>query len=122
MKKTFSCGQVLSIAGERLLCDMDGIHDILNHMTQDNLFTHQLIRAHRECAPWLKRWFPELLEYDDSEVDHENWQTMLIEFEIRYGKTFEVDTIPRDDHPYKDPIEELAEMRGGSHGIIEVDV
>ena len=33
---------------------MDGIYDILNFLTGDNLYTHQLPRAMRECEPWLR--------------------------------------------------------------------
>jgi hypothetical protein len=39
---------------------MDGVYDILNFLTGDNLFTHQLPRAMRECEPWLRTQFPDL--------------------------------------------------------------
>jgi hypothetical protein len=40
---------------------MEGIYEILNFLTGDNLFTHQLPRAMRECEPWLKTQFPYLM-------------------------------------------------------------
>ena len=60
--KEFSLGDVLSITTGRLLSErrMDGIYDILNWMTGDNLFTHQLPRAAKECKPWLIEQYPQL--------------------------------------------------------------
>ncbi len=50
-KKTFPLAQVLSITTGRLFCDMDGIYEILNFLTNDNLFTHQLPGAANEVKP-----------------------------------------------------------------------
>lgn len=60
--RTFPLGDVLSITTGRFLSSrgMDGIYEILNYMTGDNLFTHQLPRAIDECAPWLLRRYPHL--------------------------------------------------------------
>ena len=62
MGKEFSLGDVLSITTGRLLsdCHMDGVYDILNWMTGDNLFTHQLPRAAEKCEPWLIEQYPQL--------------------------------------------------------------
>lgn len=58
--KTFTLAQMLSITTGRLCCDMDGIYEILNHVTGDNLFTHVLPRARRFAAPLLLKAHPEL--------------------------------------------------------------
>lgn len=60
--KEFSLGDVLSITTGRLLSErrIDGVYDILNWMTGDNLFTHQLPRASESCAPWLIEQYPQL--------------------------------------------------------------
>lgn len=57
---TFGLGIVLSATTGRLLCDMGGVYEILNHMTGDNLFTHVLPRAFRFAAPLIKAQYPEL--------------------------------------------------------------
>ncbi len=62
--KLFHIGDVLSVTTERLvsLRHMEGLYDILNFMTGDDLFTHQLPRACNECRPWLLAQYPELTE------------------------------------------------------------
>lgn len=61
--KKFHISDVLSVTTGRLVSSrhMDGIYEILNFLTGDNLFTHQLPRAMRECEPWLKMQFPQLM-------------------------------------------------------------
>lgn len=39
---------------------MDGVYKILNHMTGDSLFTHQLPRAGRWAGPLLLARYPQL--------------------------------------------------------------
>lgn len=60
--KRFHISDVLSITTGRLVSDrhMDGVYDILNHMTGESLFTHQLGRASKACKPELLRQFPVL--------------------------------------------------------------
>lgn len=62
--KDFHLGDVLSITTGVLVSfrSMEGIYDILNFMTGDDLFTHQLPRATDECKPHLLEQFPELKE------------------------------------------------------------
>lgn len=120
MKKPFSIEQVLSIVGGKLLCNIGGIYEILNHMTQDTIYTHQIPRACDECNPWLLRWFPQLADYDDSSVTPENVKEWVRAMVKKYGETLEVDSIPRDDHEIIDPIKE-AEKMFGKHHVITVD-
>lgn len=58
----FPLGDVLSITTGRLVSPtgMDGVYQILNHLTGDNLFTHQLPRACTWAAPLLTAAHPEL--------------------------------------------------------------
>lgn len=60
--KVFHIGDVLSVTTGRLVSSrhMDGVYDILNFLTTDDLFTHQLPRACEECKPWLRTQFPRL--------------------------------------------------------------
>lgn len=128
----FHTGDVLSVTTGVLLSPtlMDGIYKILNFMTNDNLFTHQLPRAARECAPYLLKQFPQLAtlpypEVDDQEVDDPmadevrktsnkiKWMDWLDEQVKVLGEEFDVQPIPMDDHEYKDLIQEMIEMRGG---------
>jgi hypothetical protein len=60
--KLFDISDVLSITTGRLVSSrhIDGVYDILDFMTGDNLFTHQLARASDECKPWLRSQYPRL--------------------------------------------------------------
>ena len=104
--KKFSFGQILSISQDKLMCDIGGVYEILNYMTNDNLMTHQLPRACKECRPWILHQLPFLKEIDLAHVNRENWQSVLLELQDKYGKEFDVQPIPRDDHDYKNPIDD----------------
>ncbi len=115
--RAFSLGQVLSITTDRLCCDIGGVYEILNFMTRDNLMTHQLPRAMRECAPWLLRQHPALAAVDASGVTPENWQAWLAEQEMRFGSSLAVAPIPQDDHTRRDPVDEAVAMFGADRVI-----
>lgn len=120
--KKFHLGDLLSITTSQMLSlrNMNGVYDILNFMTSDNLFTHQLPRAADECRPYLLEQFPQLAEVDASGVNKENYKQWIAEQVAKYGKEFEVKPIPKGAHQFKKPIAELAEMTGGSENIIVV--
>lgn len=122
-RKLFHLGDILSITTGRLVSPrlMGGVYDILNYMTQDNLYTHQLPRAGDECKPWLLRQHPQLRTVDASSIDRDNWQDWLAEQVKLFGKELLVEPIPRDDHDYIEPIAELVEMVG-SEKVIVVEV
>lgn len=60
--RTFHISDVLSVTTGLLVSSrhMAGVYDILNFLTGDDLFTHQLPRASKECKPWLRTQFPQL--------------------------------------------------------------
>lgn len=119
------------------------LYEFLAWMTDDSPFTHQLGRFSEECNPWLFRWFPELEKanqflgnlddvFDFAEKDGlvltrkgreaiiSRWLDMVIQ-ECGLKQEYDVPKIPRDDHTFKDPVEELIEMRGTDEGIVVVD-
>ena len=66
LTKQFHLGDVLSITPGRLVSPrhMEGVYEILNFMTVDNLFTHQLPRACDECGPYLVEQFPQFSPFE----------------------------------------------------------
>jgi hypothetical protein len=106
----FTLGQVLSITTGKLLCEIGGVYAILNHMTGDNLYTHQLPRASRECAPHLLKQFPQLAAVNAENVGRDNWATWLHDQVLEHGNEFEVATLPEHAHEVIDPLSELAEQ------------
>ena len=136
--KQFHLGDVLSITTDRLVSPrhIDGVYDILNFMTGDNLFTHQLPRASDECKPYLVAQFPQLaadkmdsalaelgdaLKSKTGKAEAEkivaDWLAKQV---AKYGEMFAVKPIPTDAHEVKNPIAEAAEMMGGPEKVIVV--
>lgn len=113
--KKFHIGDVLSVASGILLSPshVGGVYDILNWMTGDDLFTHQLPRASRECEPFLREWFPELtaVEIPETINSRETADAFLATLYPRFGEYVEVGKIPAEDHTEIDPIAEIKMIR-----------
>jgi len=118
--RTFHLGDILSVTTGKLIAPggIGAIYDILNYMTTDNLFTHQIPRACRECSPWLLRQHPQLSEIIVPTLDANTWRAWLDEQVRKYGERLPVDPIPADDHDRKDPIQEVQEMVGKDRVIV----
>lgn len=140
--KTFPVRVILTSTTGRLLTKGKGdrdngigdLYEFLAWMTDDSPFTHQLGRFSEECNPWLFRWFPELEkvnehlatldEYlsvsDDKARTIHNWLDMVVQV-CGFKTEYDVPKIPRDDHTFKDPVEELIVMRGTDEGIVVIE-
>ncbi len=134
--KDFHLGDVLSITTGYLVSPehMGGVYNILNFMTGDELFTHQLPRACEKCRPFLTKQFPQLSKVEmksatlklnrslrgkESEPERKkilnNW---LAEQVAKHGEMFEVKPIPKDAHKVIDPIEEAVQTFGPERVIV----
>jgi len=111
--REFHIGDILSVTTGRLVSPrhIDGVYDILNWMTGDSLFTHQLPRASRECEQPLREQFPDLAaivppeDFGDSEAAVYAW---LAEQVAQHGETRQVAPLHADDHTRIDPFTEFA--------------
>ena len=116
--KRFHIGDVLSITTGRLVSrdHMDGIYAILNHMTGENLYTHQLGRAMRESKPYVLDQFPELRDAEPpEEFDGKDAVMEWVGEQVgRYGEWFDVRPIPvvaRMPHDLWQDLEDLMAER-----------
>lgn len=139
--KKFHFSDVLTITTGRLVSTrhVDGIYDVLNFMTGDELFTHQLPRAADECRPWLATQFPELMEESpamkemldelDNRInplkgDKQATEVAVTEFLDQVKEKFKLpEMIPvyelgADMHLHIDPVEELKAMVGDENVIV----
>ena len=111
-RRIFALGDVLSITTGKLVSPrhIEGVYDILNFMTGDNLYTHQLPRVSRECAPHLLKQHPQLADVDASNVSKDNWQAWMRQQVGKYGPTLYVVPLQPGEHYQIEPMSELAEM------------
>jgi hypothetical protein len=128
--RDFHIGDIISAMTGKLVSPrhIGGVYDVLNYMTGDELFTHQLPRASRECEPHLREQHPDLaaivfpdwsgLTSDNAEATVMAW---LAEQVAVFGETRPVRALPADDHTSINPITELKMMRPDAL-VVGVDV
>ena len=131
--REFHISDVLTITTGRLLSNrhVEGIYDILGHMTGEQLYTHQLGRASEACRPHLEKRYPMLAASDPvvsrqmevlaytiatypKDVSHAILGCVsLIQASHQLPEMLEVDVIPPGEYEARNPIEELVSMMGG---------
>jgi hypothetical protein len=139
--KSFDLGDVLTISTGFMVAasGINAVYEMLNFMTNDSLFTHQLPRAMKECQPYLVRQYPFLgspelaaavlelekemaapnLSGEERRIQCMQWVALQKE---RYGSSLMIEPIPADDHTrVKDPAAELGKMLGPGK-VIQVNL
>lgn len=109
--KEFVTRDVLSTITGRLMGDIGGVYEVLNWMTGEDVFTHQLPRISREATPVVVAAHPSLQQAIDEaeQVNQENYKEWRDTWEDRYGPTIAVPKFTADTHESIDPLSELAE-------------
>lgn len=111
--KEFHISDVLSITTGRLVSTrhIGGVYDILNWMSGENLFTHQLPRVGREAGHVLLAAFPELAaaQEDAERVTADNCDNFVAKMVARFGATRKVPKLNDGQHESIDPMSELVE-------------
>lgn len=114
MTRDFPLDEILTISTGRLVArrHMDAVYDVLNHLTGDNLFTHQLPRALDACLPSVLAQHPDLaaIQPGDVPADADLIWPWLDAMEAKYGKTRSL--VPVADWEHQDPIEEACDIVG----------
>lgn len=109
MSKNFKLGQVLTVTSGILLCSVDELYEVLNYLTNDNLYTHQLPRAADVAKPRLLDQYPQLdipIPNMSSEEQVEKFLSALIDVGFKEEYPLE----PVSGWTPRDPIVELVEM------------
>jgi hypothetical protein len=128
-QQAFDLGDILSITTGCLVAarGICAVTEILNYMTGDDLFTHQLPRALRAAAPAIIEQHPQLADVQflppplDWEIDAvrayiERW---LDQVKAQYGETLSL--APMAEWEYLNPLEELAAMTEKPIVVITTD-
>ena len=109
--KRFHLGDVLTVTTGKLLspAGMSGVYAILEHLTGEPIFTHQIGRVLGEAAPHMLAQYPALAAEKGDDVTPEGHARWLAEKSRIYGEWFDVSPLPEHAHESIDPISELAE-------------
>jgi len=130
--KMFPLNVVLTVTTGRLLTTSNNpgdngigqLYEILNWITDDNLYTHQLARVAKECKPFLFEQFIELesvgvlwldvldalMKKHEAKKGIELW---IDELKIKIPELkneYNIPQMPKDKHEIKDPILEAEDM------------
>jgi hypothetical protein len=120
--RDFDLGDVISISDGRLVSPrlMGGVYDILNFMTGDNLYTHQLPRAWRVCQPAILAQHPQLANVETETVlGPHNIASWLAVQKRLFGETLSIAPLARQAWTQIDPLLE-AEALVGKERVISV--
>ena len=111
--KAFETISILTVVTGRVLTTggIGGVYEVLNWMTGESLYTHQLPRVCREAVPIIVAAHPELQSAIDeagrcNEETYQYWRDLWLD---RYGPEMTVPKFSEDGHERIDPISELAE-------------
>lgn len=118
--KDFPTTDVLSTITGRLMGDIGGVYEVLNWMTGESIYTHQIPRIGREATPVVVGAHPYLAQAvaESKQVTRENyleWRDLWLK---RYGTTIAVPRFDADAHEGIDPLSELAEKFHPSQIIV----
>lgn len=109
--KEFPTADVLSTVTGMLMADISGVYEVLNWMTGESVFTHQIPRISREAVPVMLAMHPNLQQAID-ESDQVNRKTVAHWRQIwedRYGPTIAVPKFTIETHERTDPMSEAAQ-------------
>ena len=124
--KDFPTLAVLSVTSGRLLTQpkdasegngIDQIYKVLEWMSSDCPFAHQLGRFAEECKYWIYQWHSEIIEADKwiknkliERCEAEDVKACQAEMLARFGEAIALQKMPQGYHDTKNPFDELTEM------------
>ncbi|MEO9231534.1 MAG: hypothetical protein ABI216_21650 [Devosia sp.] len=100
-----------------------GVHQVLNWMTGEPVFTHQLPRICREAVPVMLARMPELQSAIDEaeQVTGENYLEWLERWTKRYGLVIAIPKMNHTEHERIDPMSEAAQHFAPDNIIVVKD-
>jgi cytochrome c len=122
-ERTFELLDVISATSGYLVTDkgIGAVYDVLNFMTGESIYTHQIPRVSREARAAILVYHPWLAEvFEESKsVTKDNWREFATKWESEHGIGITVRQMTVHEHERIDPRSELVEMVHPSR-IIEI--
>lgn len=109
--KLFPTCDVMSTITGHLVGGIHGIYEVLEWMTGESVYTHQIPRIAREARPVVLAMHPHLAGAieEAEQVNSDTWRYWLQTWQDRYGLEIAVPKFTADTHERIDPLSELAE-------------
>lgn len=108
----FTTAEIITAGiGRMCVANIGRIYAIFNHLTSDDLFTHQLPRAFKTYKEHLHQTFPWLNELKEDDFGPENYKASLEAVVSKYGNEHELEPAP-NLWVIQEPMQELVDMVG----------
>lgn len=120
MRKSFDIADILSISTGVLVSPggSNVLYHVMNHMTQDDLLTHQLLVALYYMRPELIRQLPWLANIESPKglSNEENCAAWVMPYAVEHGDWHSIESA---EHLWgvHDPIQDLIDLRNGMYRV-----
>lgn len=114
--KQFDLGAILNITTGILFTSMDDVYEVLNYLTGDSIFIHQIPRVMDAAKPYVLSLHPELegVGVGVTINSFEDAKAFVDEQKIIYGNKLSLTPMSKTDgYSHVDPIEEAIEIKSG---------
>ncbi len=113
MQRDFDLGAILNITTSRLFTNMDDVYEVLDYLTGDSIYTHQIPRVMDAAQPYVLSLHPELKGVGDNvEINSfEDAKAFVDEQKKIFGEKLSLKPMSKTDgYSYVDPMEEVDEI------------
>lgn len=114
--KQFDLGAILNITTGILFTSMDDVYEVLNYLTGDSIFIHQIPRVMDAAKPYVLSLHPELegVGVGVAINSFEDAKAFVDEQKKIYGNKLSLTPMSKTDgYSNVDPIEEAIEIKSG---------
>ncbi len=114
-ERTFDLGSVLTVATGKLFTEMANLQYILDYLSNDSIFVHQIPRVMKTAQSYVLAKYPQL-EGVGQDVVINGWEDVKAFLDSQkavLGDSFALSPMPREMYEHIDPIEEAIEIRSG---------
>lgn len=120
--RPFDLGVVLTLTTDGIMLSesVGDVHEACDFLTGDQLMTHQLVRALPVCGAHAREQHPDLADLKPPEGEPEEILRWVHQMRQIYGPSRRLTPLPPDRWERRNPIDEMAEMRGGYEDIYVV--
>lgn len=110
----FHLSDILAVTTGRLVSTrgMEGVYDLLNYLTGEEIITNQLPRTIEVCAPALLDQHPQLRGVEASGITKETFEAWLAEQVKKFGENLEVRPLNKGQYEPRNFIAELKDQLG----------